>query len=87
MGRFMTDKEKEILSSLKSKLLKIHNDNEFVMGVVYNAGNAENWEKVINYIDFAPRTRSEILAFAIYLQDGAEVPYKSPLLTKDQWQA
>lgn len=73
----MTTQEKDVLLELKEKLRNIHNDNEFVMGVVYNAGGVENWKKVIDFVDIYPRSRSEVIAFAIFLQEGVEIPYKS----------
>lgn len=70
----MTDYEKEVLSELKRKLKRIRDSRDFVMGVVYNAGNVENWQRVIEFIDANSPDVEETLAFAVLIDDMTEKP-------------
>ena len=60
--------------ALARRLRKIDDRDDFVLGVIANAGTVENWQSIIEFIDNNPAEADyeTVLAYSVLIDDMAE---------------
>lgn len=67
-----------VKAELEKLLEKIDDRPDFAHGVILNAGNPENWQRIINFIKENPDEADyeTVLAYAVLIDDMTEKPYE-----------
>ena len=70
----MDTKSLKTIRELKKRLRAIDERDDFVMGVVYSAGNVESWQRLIAFIDNHPDEADyeTVLIFSVLMEDIAD---------------
>ena len=68
----------KIKAELEEMLKKIDDRPDFTHGVILNAGNPENWQRIINFIKENPdeADAETVSCYAVLIDDMTEKPYE-----------
>lgn len=70
----LSGKARETYNKLAERLRGIDERDDFVLGVIANAGTVENWQNIIEFIDNNPNEADyeTVLAYSVLIDDMTE---------------